>query len=525
MSAFISLNRASFTLPDGRTLFSDLSHTFAGKRIGLVGINGVGKSVLGRLVAGLANPSTGSISRSGSVYYLAQEPDPSRFSTVAALAGMDARLAALARITQGGLDEHDYALVADHWDCETVLRGELADMGLANLQPDTPTSQLSGGERQRIALLGAFLSGADFLVLDEPTNHLDSAQRAQFACHIQRCSAGVLLISHDEGLLECVDEIVELSASGLRAYGGNYSLYVEQRNAEQRALTEILRSERAAVKREQREAAQQLDRQQRRAAQGERLARDANQSSLLLGARQERSENSMGRLRQQQQAQRQAWHERVATAQAQVVPEIARLLFPPDNIVPRGTQVLQLDHVQLPFGSANPINLVLKGPCRMAIKGGNGSGKSTLMKIIARQVGPVAGSVRCLLQTGWLDQHAGLQHPDLSPLQWLQMRNNKMSQTELRARLAELGIDTARSLLPTRQLSGGERIKTALAAEIYANPAPQILLLDEPDNHLDLPSKAALQTMLNQFRGALLVISHDQYFLDGLRLDGEIGLE
>lgn len=521
MPALLQLDRLSFVLPDGRTLFSDLQFAFAPQRIGLVGDNGVGKSVLARLLAGQAQPSSGAVRCDGSVHYVAQELDPQRYPDVAALAGMQEVLAALARIGAGSIDEADYALVGERWDAHARLRQALDALDLRHVDADTPTSRLSGGERQRIALQGAWLSQADWLVLDEPSNHLDARQRARLVAQMARWTGGLLLVSHDRALLAHVDAIVALSPQGLRSYGGNYAMYAQQRELEQAGYVAALQAEKAGARREQREAQQQAERQQRRVGRGEREGREGNQSKLLLDAKKEKSQDSQGKLRLRAQEAQQARQQRVMDASARCAPEVERLLLAPESLVPNGKLLLELRDMVLPHGQAHAINLLLSGPRRLAVTGDNGSGKSTLLRVIAGQLTPASGGLRCHAQVAWLDQHAGLREGERSAVQRLQARNSIVPEGELRTRLALLGIAGARATMPSRLLSGGERMKVALAAELYAQAPPQLLLLDEPDNHLDLASLQALEQMLLQYQGALLVVSHDQAFLQAINLDPE----
>jgi ATPase subunit of ABC transporter with duplicated ATPase domains len=521
----LHLDHLCLILPDGRLLLDNLNHSFHAKATGIVGANGSGKSLLGQLLAGDRAPSNGHVRREGHVHVVSQQLEPERFSTAAALAGVKHILQALQRITEGSLDVHDHELATGHWDCAARLRAELDLNGLGHLAADTPTHALSGGERQRIALLGAWLSDADWLILDEPSNHLDREQQLKLAQQIQRWPNGLVMISHDRALLELMDEIVELSPTGLAVYGGNYSHYVAAREQEQQAFQATLQGERSQAKREQREMAVQMERQQRRNARGDRNARDGSQTKLITNAQKERSENSQGRLRLNQQLAREQQQQRITDARARCAADIQRIMLPPETVVPNGKLVLQLNDLILPFGHAEPIGLTLTGPQRMAVRGANGSGKSTLLQIIAGRLMPRAGEVICTVQVGWLDQHAGLEYPQRTAVQWLHESNPELPEAEARTRLAQLGIDADRVQLQTAQLSGGERLKIALAALLHAQRPPQLLLLDEPDNHLDLPSRLALEQMLGQYQGALLMVSHDDAFVDSIGIDLELPLQ
>lgn len=519
----LQLDHVSINLPDGRVLLNHLNHTFS-RVTGVVGANGCGKSLLGRLLTGTQPPASGTVRREGRVYAVSQLLEPETYPTVAALAGVDHILAALDRIAQGSVDDDDYLLVADQWDCATRLEAEMQQIGLEHLNADARTDALSGGERQRIALMGAWLSGADWLVLDEPSNHLDADQQLKLAQQIDRWPNGLVLISHDRSLLEHVGEIVDLSPSGLAVYGGNYSQYSATREQEQQSFQQALQSERTQAKREQREMVVQLERQQRRNARGDRQARDGNQTKLITNAQKERSENSQGKLRLNQQVAREQQQQRIAEARSRCAPDIQRMMLSPESVVHNGKLIVQLNDVVLPFGHATPINLTLTGPMRIALLGANGSGKSTLLRVIAGQLAAPEGELIRNGHIGWLDQHAGLLHPERTAVQWLHASNSELPEADARTRLAQMGIDADRALLKTCQLSGGERLKIALAAQLYSQRPPQLLLLDEPDNHLDLPSKIALEQMLAQYQGALIVVSHDNAFLQALGLDAEFQL-
>lgn len=520
----LQLDDLSFELPDGRVLFDHLSHTFCTGATGIVGANGCGKSLLGRLLAGEQRPTRGNVRREGRVYAVAQILEPELYPSVAALAGVEHILAALERIARGSLDDDDHSLAVDQWDCAARLETHLQQIGLGHLSADARTDNLSGGERQQVALLGAWLSKADWLVLDEPSNHLDIDRQHQLAQQIARWPNGLVLISHDRGLLEQVDEIVELSVVGLRTYGGNYSQYAAAREQEQQSLQSVLQGARAQAKREQRERVVQMERQQRRNARGDRQAREGSQTKLITNAQKERSENSQGKSRVNQQVAREQQRQRIADVQARCAPDIERVMVSPQSAVPNGKLVVQLNDVILLFGNAAPINLTLTGPMRLAIVGPNGSGKSTLLQVIAGHLSVREGEVIRNCPVGWLDQHAGLQYPERTAVQWLYESNPELPEAEARTRLAQLGIDADRAVLQGCQLSGGERLKIALAAQLYAQQPPQLLLLDEPDNHLDLPSKIALENMLDQYQGALIVVSHDEAFLSQLRLDSHLTL-
>jgi ATPase subunit of ABC transporter with duplicated ATPase domains len=521
---YLALEGASFVLPDGRTLFSELDAVFDQVPTGLVGRNGVGKTILARLLAGELEPAAGRCVRSANVYYLPQQIGYPEHASVATLAGVESTLAALQRIEDGSTNPADFELVGAKWDLRQCLRNELAASGLGHLAPATPAHTLSGGEAMRVALLGASLADADFLILDEPGNHLDHASLLALIAQLQSWTKGLLVISHDRFLLSHMRRIVELSPLGLHSYGGNYAFYEECKTQEQQAALRLLEQRKLERRRAELSAREQQQRQERRQARGRRQSLAANQSKLLLNLKKERSEGTSGKLRQLHGELRERLTENITKA-AHLVEEQASITLhalPPA----RGQQrrILTLDKVELPFvaPALRHISLTLTGQQRLGIVGPNGCGKSTLLKVLAGHHRPLAGRRVAAVGCAYLDQQLAGLAPHRSILAQLLAANSVAGEACLRTWLAQLDLDARKISMPSGALSGGERLKGALACALYADPPVQLLLLDEPGNHLDLVSLAALEAMLNQYTGAMLVVSHDAVFLDRIGLTGRL---
>lgn len=521
MTAFsLTLDRVTFTLPDGRVLFSDISaHIDATTPTGLVGRNGVGKSVLARLLAGQLAPTAGHIQRQGEVHLLAQHSGHLPGS-IAALAGVAAPLQALARIEAGSVDPADFTAVGERWTLHDQLQAQWQQLGLPALDPWQPAATLSGGQAMQVALAGALLSNADALVLDEPSNHLDRAARHRLLDALAGWRGGLVVVSHDRELLRALPRILELSPGVLRTYGGNYDLYAAQKHDERSAANDLLALRKRERRHQQYEHQQQHDRLQHRQAQGQRAARTANQAAILLGGQKSRSENSNGRW-QALQAERSATADaRVREAAAQVDDAAQIALLTPTLTDPGPQRVAHLDNAHLPWAPPpwQQISLTLQRGQRVGVRGANGSGKSTLLRVLAGQLAPPAGHAHTAARVALLDQALSLLPPQGTALGLLQQANPGASEGTLRTQLALLGLDATRSLRPLHTLSGGERLKAALATLLYAQVPPHLLLLDEPGNHLDLPSLEALEQMLGQYTGTLVIVSHDQALLEAAGL-------
>jgi len=522
---FLTLDRASFSLPDGRVLFSDLDLHLDDRPTGLVGRNGVGKSVLARLLAGEIEPASGRRSASGRVHYLPQQVHIAADATVAALAGVQGWLDALDRIEAGSHDVGDFDTLGDRWDIRQRFAEALDAQGLPDLAPSRAVATLSGGEAMRVALAGAFLSEVDFLILDEPSNHLDAPQRQRLQAQLAQWEKGLFVISHDRRLLDAMERIQELSPRGLRSYGGGYRFYAQSKAEERMQAQRELAHAKAAVQRQERVLRDQHERQQRKQARGNRDARDANLPPILLGLRKSRSEESAGRFVVRQQAERDQLAVQLREAASRQEPAVELAMFAPATVA-QDRVALRMECIVLPFvpATADGMDLVVTGRQRLGVTGPNGIGKSTLLRAMAGQVPPLAGRMSAHVPVAWLDQRQAGLDPDASVLAQLRAANPDADEAALRTRLALIGLGPGHIEGPSGRLSGGERLKAALACVLYAATPAGLLLLDEPGNHLDLEGLAALESMLRQYSGALVIVSHDEALLERLDLTHRLEL-
>ncbi|MFT4936173.1 MAG: ATPase subunit of ABC transporter with duplicated ATPase domains [Pseudoalteromonas distincta] len=522
---FVTLDRLTARTPDGRLLFENLTLALGAERTGLVGANGAGKSTLVRLILGEATPAQGSVSVSGQLGVLRQRAGAPE-GQVADLMGLAEPLARLARIAAGAGSAEDLDL-AD-WTLETRLDASLERLGLGGLDLWRPAASLSGGEATRAALAGLLVQRPDLLILDEPTNDLDAEGRGLIAEALATHGGGVLAISHDRVLLRRMDQILELSSLGPQLYGGDYDHYVARKSEAAAAAQRDLESAQQAAAQAARDIQTDRERKARKDAAGARFAARRSEPKILLGAQAERAQNSSGRLDRQAERRAEAAAGRLEAAKARV--EAARRLgfdLPASGLA-AGKTVLSAERLEVraPDGRAliSGLDLKITGPERLALCGPNGSGKSTLLRVLSGQQDPSRGEVRLGVTPAVFDQQLRLLRPDEALLEAYQRLNPTADRNAAQAALARFLFRNRAAERRVAELSGGERLRAALACVLMRPAPPQFLVLDEPSNHLDLDSLAAVEAALGAYDGALLLVSHDADFLAGVGVDRQIRL-
>jgi len=483
-------------------------------RIALVGPNGIGKTTLLRLLAGLEKPDQGQVQRARAlrIGYLPQEVSfsPSLKSAMGhtmwescleAFADLQEKEAELTRLEEAMADPRraDKAIArygplqeaferAAGYTYPTRIRRVLNGLGFSPDEYGRPLEQLSGGERTRVMLAKLLLEDPDLLILDEPTNHLDIAAVEWLEGWLREWPGAEVVVSHDRYLLDrIVDTVWDLSPKGVETYRGNYSAYVQQRAERRRYQGVRYRTQQEHIRREQEYIRRNIAGQNTRQAQGRRKR-----------------------------------IERLLREQALARPEIERTVRIDFGRVDRsGDRVLETRELVIGYPDSDvplfevPDLVLSRGEC-VALIGPNGAGKTTFLKTLLGEVQPLAGEVRlgASLQVGYFAQaHEGLV-PEHTVLDEILAVNPKLKRSQARNLLARFLFTGDTVDRPVEVLSGGERGRVALAK--LALEGANFLLLDEPTNHLDIPSQEVLEEALETFPGTILLVSHDRYLIDAL---------
>ncbi|MFJ4897552.1 ABC-F family ATP-binding cassette domain-containing protein [Streptomyces sp. NPDC088727] len=526
--AHITCSSLSFAWPDGSEVFDDLHLTVGPGRTGLIGVNGAGKSTLLRLIAGDLVPAEGRIRATGEVGYLPQNLVLDTALRVDAALGIAEAREALHAIEAGDVGEERFAAVGDDWDVEERARATLDQLGLGHIGLDRTIGEVSGGECVLLRLAALLLARPDVLLLDEPTNNLDLYARQRLYAAVEAWSGVLVVVSHDRELLDRVDQIADLRGSEVTWYGGNLSAYEEALAVEQEAAERMVRVAEADVHRQKRELADAQVKLARRKRYGQKMNDQKREPKIVMGARKRAAQESAGKHRIMHTERLAEARERLDAAEEAVRDDDEIRVELPHTKVHPGRGVLVLRDLELAYGARVQGSFEVRGPERIALVGRNGAGKTTLLRTLVGELAPVSGEAAVEVPTRFLPQRLDVLDNGLSVVENVARFAPDATDNAIRARLARFLFKGARSDRPAGTLSGGERFRAALAALLLAEPAPQLLMLDEPTNSLDLASVRRLTAALDAYEGALIVASHDVPFLESLGitrwllLDGEL---
>jgi len=465
----------------------------ANSRVGFVGRNGTGKTTLFRAVAGEVSPESGSITVPARtrIGRLAQEAPDGPQSLVEVVLSADAERAQLLAEAESAHDPHRIAEIharlvdIDAHSAPARAASILAGLGFSTEAQARPVGEFSGGWRMRVALAAVLFSEPDLLLLDEPTNYLDLEGTLWLEDHLARYPKSLIVISHDRDLLDkSVDHILHLGNEKLTLYRGGYSSFARQR-AERQQL-----DAKAAKKQEaQRKHLQGfVDRFKAKASK----AKQAQSRVKLLA--------------------------KLVPIEAMIDHDVRPITFPPPEKL-LSPPIIAMEDVAAGYEPGRPvlrdISLRIDNDDRIALLGSNGNGKSTLSKILAERLAPQDGQITraSKLKIGYFAQHQLDElHLNQSAYDHVRALMPKASEAQVRARAGAIGFSADKADTPVSSLSGGEKARLLLGLATFDHP--HLIILDEPTNHLDIDSRAALVEAINDYPGAVILVSHDRYLLE-----------
>ena len=477
-----------------RKLFDKASfYLQEGEKVGIIGINGTGKSTLLKIIAGLEEPEEGTVTKANHIVvrYLPQNPvfDPEMSVIDSVLTQCVQNFVGSGAGANENAGNHAEISMDEHWGLESDAKSMMTRLGIYDF--DQKTGELSGGQRKRLALVAALLVPCDVLILDEPTNHLDSAMADWLEGHLKKWRGALVMITHDRYFLDSVcNRIVEVDKGSIYSYDTNYSGYLE-RKAEREDIAQASERKRQSILRKELEW-------------------------VKRGAR-ARSTKQKGRLQRYEELKNQDAPE--VDGQVEMSSVYARM----------GRTTVELEHLSKRYEDKVLLDdfsyIFLKGD-RVGFVGANGSGKTTLMKMIAGRLEPDSGTITIgqTIKIGYYtqeieqDERGGIAYmdPNEKVIDYIKNTAEYVRTTDglvLASNMLERFLfPSSQQYSPIGKLSGGEKRRLNLLRVLME--APNVLILDEPTNDLDTRTLAILEDYLDNYEGIVIVVSHDRYFLD-----------
>ncbi len=493
----------SFEVKVDFPILQNINCSFSTDKTGLVGNNGVGKTTFLKLLVGELTPANGKVIRKTKIAYLPQDINLYLFQTVTE--------------------------ILDHAE-STHKRSVLNDLNIQSIDSTQKLNNLSGGERMKVLLAGLLMNNPQFLILDEPTNNLDLKTREVIYQVIRNWTKGLLVVSHDRTLLNLMDRTIELTPLGIKEYGGNYVIYENQKRIAQDAIYHRLESTKQELSKTKLQIYDITRSRKNRNHDSRIRSYKTGVSKCMRGNMQRHAENTTGKINRMFETKIADTKEQLDDIKSKITAENQIVLDLKATEVPAGKMVVDLNNVSFAYSKSsgndisklilNNFDFSIYGPQRVAINGANGSGKTTLVKLIIGELVPTDGEIkRGVERIAYLDQNLSTLDRSQTLLNNFYKYQTDFMESDVRRWFGRFLFKDSDVHKKVSDLSGGEKIKSALAIALAGKTPPQLLILDEPTNNLDIMSITQLESALSNYQGALIVISHDQYFLERIEVE------
>ena len=536
----ISIQQISYIHPDKEVLFSDLNFAISkGQKLGLVGNNGCGKSTLLQIIAGQLSPSSGVIVRPDDLYYIPQHFGQYDSLTIAQALQIERKQQALHAILAGDVSNENFTILNDDWNIEERSIAALDLWGLGQFTLSYPMNLLSGGEKTRVFLAGMDIHHPSVILMDEPTNHLDSSGRQRLYDWVEKYRSTLLVVSHDRTLLNLLPEICELEKHQINYYGGNYEFYKEQKTLMQEALQQRIEEKEKALGIARKVARETAERRDKQNVRGEKSNIRKGVPRIVLNALQGKSEKSTSKLTGVHQEKAEKLTNERNQLRGSLSPTTALKTDFNSSSLHTGKILVTAKEINFSYHSNSinndiqensiskqqlwqaPVSFQLKSGDRLRIEGANGSGKTTLLKLITGQLQPQEGTLtRTDFSYVYLNQEYSIIDDRNSILEQAYAFNSRnLPEHEIKIILNRYLFPASEWDKSCRKLSGGEKMRLAFCCLMISNNTPDMFILDEPTNNLDIQSIEIITATIKNYAGTVIAISHDNYFIQ------EIGVE
>jgi ATPase subunit of ABC transporter with duplicated ATPase domains len=525
------LQNLSYIHPNKTLLFDNINLTVNDhEKIALIGNNGSGKSTLLKLIARELKPSGGKLIVNAEPWFVPQIFGQYNHLTIGQALKVENKLNALQEILKGNVSEQNYSVLGDDWTIEERCNEALRYWQLTDLDLSQKMATLSGGQKTKVFLAGISIHQPELVLLDEPGNHLDIAGRQLLYSFIQSTQSTLLIVSHDRKLLNLFGKVAELSKRGITIYGGNYDFYTGQKQQENNALHRDLQSKEKALRKAKEKERETLERQQKLNSRGKAKQEKAGVARIMMNSLRNHAENSTSKLKEVHTEKIVGMKEELQELRS-ALPEIDKMKFGFDNSYLHRGKILfkakdmNYNYNHQPLWKDNLTFQITSGE-RLVLKGLNGSGKTTLVKIILGKLESQTGTVyRSDNKVISIDQDYSLIDNHLSVYEQAQQFNvSALQEHEIKIRLNRFLFTKDDWDKSCSALSGGEKMRLILCCLTIHNQSPDIIILDEPTNNLDIQNIEILTAAINEYKGTLIVVSHDETFLEQIKIEHAIQL-
>lgn len=525
------LQNISYTHPNKDLLFSDINLAVNDhEKRALIGNNGVGKSTLLKIIAGELQSSSGQINNVAESYYVPQIFGQFNNLSIAQALQIEDKLNALKEILNGNTSEENFSWLNDDWTIEERCKDALNYWQLDGLDLSQKMETLSGGQKTKVFLASISIHQPELVLMDEPSNHLDISGRQLLYDFIQSTKSTLIVVSHDRKLLNFLDTVCELCKNGIKVYGGNYDFYKEQKKIENNALNQNIQSKERALRKAKEKERETLERQQKLDSRGKGKQEKAGIARIMMNTLRNDAENSISKLKNVHEEKiggiSQELHELRST-----LPDIGKMKFDFDNSgLHKGKVLFKAASINIAYNSQllwkDNLDFQITSGERIALKGANGSGKTTLIKLILGDIEPQTGTIfRADNKAVYIDQDYSLLDNELKVYDQAQQFNvSALQEYEIKIRLNRFLFTKNDWDKPCKDLSGGERMRLLICCLTINSKSPDIIIFDEPTNNLDIQNVEILTAAINEYQGTVIVVSHDETFLEQINIERSIEL-
>lgn len=527
----LTLQNISYTHQNKDLLFSDINLTVNNhEKTALIGNNGVGKSTLLKIIAGELQPTYGQIIVETEPYYVPQIFGQFNHLNIAQALLIENKLNALKEILNGNTSEENFNLLNDDWTIEDRCKEALNYWQLDDLDLSQKMETLSGGQKTKVFLAGISIHQPELVLLDEPSNHLDVSGRQLLYDFIQATKGSLIVVSHDRKLLNLLDTVCELSKQGIKVYGGNYDFYKEQKQIENNALNQDIQSKEKALRKAKEKERETIERQQKLDTRAQKGLGKAGLPKIVSNTWKNSAERSTAKIASVHSEKIGGISQDLQELRS-ALPYIDKMKFGFGNsALHKGKILFTAKDINFAYNTQplwkDNLNFQITSGERIALKGQNGSGKTTLIKLILGDIEPQTGTIyRADNKAVYIDQDYSLLDNKLKVYEQAQQFNgSSLQEHEIKIRLNRFLFTKDDWDKSCSALSGGERMRLLLCCLTINSKSPDIIIFDEPTNNLDIQNVEILTAAINEYQETLIVVSHDETFLEQINIERTIEL-